>query len=66
MASGANIENLAERVIELRITWRFHFVKADVAVGWRCLVCVLVSENSENAKKLSSVIKLPHAGRLWE
>lgn len=43
-----------------------HFVKADVGVGWRCLVCVLFSDNSENAKKLSLVIKLLHTGRLWE
>lgn len=52
--------------MELRITQRLHFVKAAVAIGWRCLVCVLVSDNSENAKKLSSVIKVPHAERLCE
>lgn len=52
--------------MELRITWRLRFVKTDVAVGWRCLVRVLASDNSENAKKLSSVIKFPHEGRLWE
>lgn len=51
--------------MELRITWRLHFVKVGVAIGWRCLVCVLVSDNLEYAKKLSLVIKLPHAGRLW-
>lgn len=38
----------------------------SVTVGWKCLVCVLISGSSENARKLSSVIKLPHTGRLWE
>lgn len=57
-------ENVTKWAMALKVAWRLHFVEADIAVGWRCLVCVHVSDNSEYAKKLSSVIKFPHRGRL--